>query len=90
MQVAGFETREESALPRNCPGNNDAHRVIGHVNFDDSRTAAEIIKDFTLTYPGNFEIGEDRTDRCTYASYIPQYHDFLVQALGDYFSKRRA
>ena len=88
VQTSVFESREESARPMNAPGNNDSHRIIGVVNFEDVRLAAEIIKDFTFTYPGSFETGEDATDRCVFASYIPQYHDFLGQAFARYFSGR--
>ena len=87
VQDVGCETREESASPMNGPGNNGEQSVIGVVNFSDVRTSVDIVHDFALRYPGNFEIGDDSLYRCTYARFIPQYYDFLVQAFVQYFDK---
>ena len=84
---ASWETREEGANPMNGPGNNGDYSVTGRITFQDERNSAEIVRDFALMYPGNFETGSDSTGRCAYARYIPQYHDFLVQVFVKYFSQ---
>jgi len=81
-----FEKREDAAAVVNGPGNTGDHRVTGRITFQDERSSNEIVKDFALRYPANFDTGVDSTHRCTFASYIPQYHAFLVQAFVNYFS----
>ncbi len=89
VQDVSFEKREEGASVMDGPGNTSDQIVTGVVNFKDEREATEIVRDFCLMYPGSFEISEDSTDRRTYARYIPQYQDFLMQAFVGYFSKRQ-
>ena len=72
----------------NGPGNNGNHSVTGRITFQDERSSDEIVKDFTLKYPGNFETGVDLNHRFTFVSYAPQYQDVLVQAFVRYFSER--
>jgi len=81
------ENREESARTMNGHKNTGDYRIVGLVNFRDERKADEIVRDFTLRYPGNFETGKDIASRGVYASYAPEYNEFLTQAFVIYFSK---